>query len=196
MTNYPISRPEELLEYTLAVTRAKASEPLDQETFDSIIACARHFMSERKLPLRIACNMVDFFLFYSNRTISVEISKYGCEAAEREGNDSFFQLFHEVYGILSGDAPDQFAIVQALYRIKAPFYHKVAYTGEAELIRIIKSLRFAGIDEAIDLGCGFGRVGRILREAGYSGRLTGVDMTRGMFGIGARDRGLHRGDSG
>jgi len=99
-------------------------------------------------------------------------------------------LLERIAGYLSAEVPSEAEMAQAIYAFKALRYdwlyrssHEALRTA---LSRLLPRLRPGGMNRIVDLGCGTGLVGGVLREHGFAGRLTGVDLSRDMLEVAAK----------
>ena len=100
----------------------------------------------------------------------------------------------EIDRLLAAAAPGAEAggTVKALYLLRASGYDQAAdrSAAEAAFRRLLKPVALPRLATALDLGCGTGWAGRLLRRGGFAGRLIGVDLSAAMLAV-ARSKGLY-----
>jgi SAM-dependent methyltransferase len=99
-------------------------------------------------------------------------------------------LLERIAGHLSADVPSEADMIRAIYAFKALRYDWLYDSSHRELrvalSRLLPRLRLGGMSRIVDLGCGTGLVGGLLREHGFAGRLTGVDLSRDMLEVASK----------
>lgn len=176
-----IATEEEFEHFVLFLFEDRVKIRVDQYTIESAAVCARQLMSAGSLTVTAAVRIIHHLLYNNIIGLSLEIAEYCrdlCRCSESHEN---FNYFCKLISLLNEDLPGNLAAIRALYMIKWRLYDNIEYSGESELLRALHRLRLCSINNAIDLGCGTGRVGKLLRASGYIGELIGVDVSRDMI---------------
>ena len=132
-------------------------------------------LADRRLSGEVAFRLLHHFLYVMGRlTISRQLAGYCLRFSDSD-------FITEIHKLLSRNPVTTADMVRAVYCLKSVHYDAQRWPGETVLPELLATLPLDRLSRVLDLGCGTGRAGAMLRRAGFDGRLVGVDLSVPML---------------
>jgi SAM-dependent methyltransferase len=157
----------------------------DAELLVTVEAITETMIANRRISGDVALNLLVHFLYVIGRpAISQKLARY-C----RLFTDNDF--ITQINTLLSAQTITDDDMIRAIYFIKSSGYDDRIWPGATLMPELLATLPLDRTNRALDLGCGTGRAGTMLRQAGFDGRLVGVDLSAHMLKA-ARESGHYQ----
>lgn len=142
--------------------------------FPAVETRALELMARGMLSRETMLAALDIFLYFNRAGISRAIVR---TLALQEKNP----LTDNLKILLSGGGDDKYCTLRALYYLKHAEYDNKFRELKESARYSIEDLPLLNYTNILDAGCGTGLAGPILRKAGSSGHITGVDISIHMI---------------
>ena len=90
-----------------------------------------------------------------------------------------------VASYIASEAPTKYDIIQASYCLKSSrydeLYHRELARSQYSIATLVRRNKIGNLRTILDLGCGTGLVGAVLKQTSFSGILVGVDLSQEML---------------
>ncbi len=149
-------------------------------------AFTRRLINEDRLPYMILLQVLHDFLYMRRGLMARELVQQGRRSPDHDRLPGYQDCLETIGRLLENDPISEEQIINSLYTLKSVNYQDHHHPGQRAFAKILKTVLVARLDRALDLGCGYGWVGDRLREQGFIGDLTGVDLSHAMLDIIAR----------
>lgn len=134
----------------------------------------REFMARDLMSLRSLLLCLENLLYFSRLAIARQILRH----LERSGRTPVTETLRSLLYV-PGD--DREAALKALYFLKYSTYDERLTSLKSSAVQAIRDLPLVSCAAILDGACGTGLAGPILRKSGFTGRLTGVDISDHMI---------------
>ncbi len=152
----------------------------------AVEACIERMIAARTLAPQTAFLILHDLLYLNRGEIGATIVRY-CRTFDFSLSDYTTGILDDLAGYLCCGPPSDQNVIQALYRIKARTYERLERPAEL-FWALCRPIRFDRLSATLDLGCGSGWTGKCLHRQGYTGSLTGIDLSPSMI-----DKARHSG---